>query len=338
MKKRMKKNLILIIAISFFTMSYTLKKDYKNIIELFSDIGPIWIFVTILMSFVYNFLDVIFFRFYCRKIIKDYSFFSAFKVQQTGVFFSSITPFSSGGQFAQVIFLAKQKISSNYSASMLMLSFISWQTILVFFGFSILIFNYSDLNSTYSSFFSLVFLGFFINLAIISFLFLSAFSIKFHSFIFIKIIPFLGKIKVFKNIDEKKKSTKLWLNLFREEFNNLILNKKMLILRASIDIAKINLYYSIPFFCAKALGVDITIADFSIIFILTSFIFMITAFIPIPGAAGGSEAVFILLLSPVLGSAVTSTMLLWRFVTYYLPMIFGFVVFITSNETKGENK
>ena len=62
----------------------------------------------------------------------------------------------------------------------------------------------------------------------------------------------------------------------------------------------------------------------------------ITAFVPIPGASGGSEGVYFMLFSPILGTIGTpTTMLIWRFITYYLGLIVGGLVFAVNKEING---
>lgn len=66
---------------------------------------------------------------------------------------------------------------------------------------------------------------------------------------------------------------------------------------------------------------------------ICSFVYMITAFVPIPGASGGSEGVYYMLFSPILGAVGTpTTLLVWRFVTYYLGLIIGGIIFATNRE------
>lgn len=334
MNNKTKRNFFIILIVAFIVMIFSLKNDYENIIKMFTNINYTWLVIAIIVMILYHLLDAYFIYYYCRKYNRDYTLWQGIQVQQTGTFFSAITPFSSGGQFAQVLVFSKQKINSKRSASMLMLSFISWQTVLVIFGIVVLIFNYSDMLATYKGFFNLVFLGFLINFFVIVGLFLSAFSKKFHEFIFSHIIPFLGKIRIFKNVEEKKASTKQWLSLFRNEFSNLLLHKDLMFRRFATDTLKILTFYSIPFFAARALNIDIDIHQVKMIIILTGFVYMITAFVPLPGAAGGTEGTFILLLGPVLGPATTSVMLLWRFLTYYLPMFTGFLIFASIDELK----
>ncbi|WP_423363146.1 lysylphosphatidylglycerol synthase transmembrane domain-containing protein [Mycoplasma sp. P36-A1] len=334
MDKKTKRNFAIIVAITFVVMVFSFKNDYENIIKMFSNINIFWFIIALVIMIMYNLLDAYFIYYYCRRFDKNYTFRNAIDAQQTGAFFSAITPFASGGQFAQVLLFTKQKVPSNRSASMLMLSFISWQSVLVIFGALALLFNYAKLSVTFDAIFNLVFLGFFINLVVIVGLFLTAFSEKFHRFIFGTIIPFLGKIKILKNVEEKKNSAKIWLQLFRDEFNTLLLHKDIMIHRVGIDTLKIFTFYSIPFFAAKALNLHLDPSQLMNIIILTAFVFMIASFIPLPGAAGGTEGTFMLLLGPVFGVATTSVMLLWRFLTYYLVMIVGFVIFANVKELK----
>lgn len=335
MDKKTKRNFAIILLITFGVMIWSFKSDYQNIIKMFSNINILWFIIALAIMIVYNLLDAYFIYYYCKKYNPDYTFRNAIDAQQSGTFFSAITPFASGGQFVQVVVFSKQKISSDRSASMLMLSFISWQTVLVIFGALALLLNYARLSVTFSAFFNIVFLGFFINLCVIVGLFLTAFSKGFHRFIFNNIIPFLGKIKIIKNVEEKKKGAQVWLQLFRDEFNYLLQHKDIMFRRFAIDTLKIFTFYSIPFFAAKALNLHEEWGQIMNVIILTSFVFMIASFIPIPGAAGGMEGTFMLLLGPVFGAATTSVMLLWRFLSYYLVMLVGFVFFANIKELKG---
>lgn len=94
--------------------------------------------------------------------------------------------------------------------------------------------------------------------------------------------------------------------------------------------------YSIPFFAAKALYLNVSIGQLAEFIGICSFVYMITAFVPIPGASGGSEGVYFMLFSPVLGEIGTpTTLLIWRFVTYYLGLILGGLVFAVDREING---
>ncbi|MEG0283932.1 MAG: lysylphosphatidylglycerol synthase transmembrane domain-containing protein [Erysipelotrichales bacterium] len=334
MLKNNKRNFIIVLIIAFIVMFFSFKNDYENIIEVFRNINYGWLFVAVMAVFFNQLIDTWFIYYYCKRHKKEYKFFKAYQVQQSGVFFSAITPSNSGGQFAQVLVLSKQGINTKLSASMLMLSFISWQTILVVFSFFVLIFNYSHMITLYSGFISVVFITFIIDTCVICGLFLLAFSKKFHHFIFSKIIPFLGKIRIIKDVEGKKQSTEDWLKLFRMEFNNILLHKEIMLRRVLTDFAKLLTIYTVPFLSAKALNVDIGFEALTFTIVLASFVYMMSAFVPLPGASGGAEGAFVILFGVIFGASTTAVMLLWRFLTYYLPMFVSFGFFATIKELK----
>ena len=91
--------------------------------------------------------------------------------------------------------------------------------------------------------------------------------------------------------------------------------------------------YLIPFIIFRSLGFDgISITE-SII--ATSFVMLIGNIIPIPGATGGIEYGFVQFFGRFIqGPVLSSAMLLWRFVTYFLAMIIGFVCLMFKKGVK----
>lgn len=330
--KKIQKYFIIILIISFFVMFFSFKAQSKQIIATFSNIKYSWFILSVTLITLAHLLDAYFIIYYCRRINKKYSVWQGIKVQQVGTFLNLITPASSGGQFGQIALLSQQGIKTKQSASMLMLNFISWQIVLVSFSSIALIFNYSHLAVNYSGFIISVFLGFAIDLAVIFGLFLSIFSRKFHQSIFLYIIPFLGKVKIIKNVEEKKQSTKEWITLFKKEFTFLLSHNNILFRRLLIDITKIIILFSTSFLCALSLGAPIGIEDYLTLLVLSCFAQMITTLIPTPGSSGGTEGIFILIFSPILGAFTTSVMLLWRLVAYFIPMFISFLVFANISE------
>jgi uncharacterized protein (TIRG00374 family) len=58
---------------------------------------------------------------------------------------------------------------------------------------------------------------------------------------------------------------------------------------------------------------------------------MVNAFIPLPGASGGTEATFLLMFSTIFNQLdVRMVMLLWRFMSYYFDMMLGAIVFLIA--------
>ena len=91
------------------------------------------------------------------------------------------------------------------------------------------------------------------------------------------------------------------------------------------------LFYSVPFMSARALRIPVQASQFLDMLTLASFVAMVNAFIPLPGASGGTEATFLLMFRVILGPVnVRPVMLLWRFMTYYFDMIAGGIVYLIT--------
>lgn len=335
-KKKYFFNILLILVLGALVIFFTMKDDLKASLHALFGASPGWIIFSIFFMSLYFVLDGLNLYTFGRLYKKDYTFLQGFKNAISGTFFNGITPFSSGGQFAQVYVFNRQGIPPTNSASILLMVFIVYQSVLVIFTAIVMIFKFSSYNARYTGFFSLAIIGFLINFFVISGLFLGAKSKRLQNFICNNIIKFLSKIRIVKNYDDTSIKITRSLENFRKELIVLQHNKVVLIKSSLINLCKLLIMYSTPFFAAKALHIDVSIFQLSDFIGICSFVYMITAFVPIPGASGGSEGVYYMLFSPVLGDVGTpTTLLIWRFVTYYLGLIVGGLVFAVDKEING---
>lgn len=127
------------------------------------------------------------------------------------------------------------------------------------------------------------------------------------------------------------------LERFTYEAEHLKDHKKELFIAVILCIIRLIFYYAIPFVIFMAMGIN---ADFDLFLnclAMGSFVSIVSGLIPIPGASGGTEAIFVMMFSNLFaGNIVTSAMLIWRFLTYYLMMIVGSICFIYIKMMKGE--
>ncbi|MFR4326018.1 MAG: lysylphosphatidylglycerol synthase domain-containing protein [Coprobacillus cateniformis] len=186
--------------------------------------------------------------------------------------FNGITPFSSGGQFAQYIF-NRQGISPANSASILLMVFIVYQSVLVIFTASVMLFKYNIYSDRYTGFFSLAIIGFLINFFVITGLFLGAKSKRLQNFICNNVIRFLSKIRIVKSYTDTSIKVTRSLENFRRELNILQHNKSVLIKSSVINLFK--LCMSIPFFAALNVSIG-QLAEF------VEYVPLYDRFVPIP--------------------------------------------------------
>ncbi len=337
MKNQNKKYLINILLIALFgggAIYLSIDSDFSTVATTLSNASIGWIFVCLLLMLWNYMCDGYTLFCFARLHNSAYTYRQGLKNSLSGVFWCGITPFASGGQFAQVYVFNKQGIKPSQSASILLMAFIVYQTILVLFTSVVMIFRFTYYSGLYDNFFYLSFIGFSVNTLIIVTLFTAAKSKKAQSFVSNNVLLFLSKIKIVKNFGDSKAKMNQRIDDFRDELINLQKRKRLLVQTSLIYIIKLFIFYSIPFFVAKALHIDVSTTSFLDFVGLTAFLYLITSFVPIPGASGGSEGIFALLFGPIFSVSTASALLLWRFITYYIGIFVGGAIFALSKEIK----
>ena len=100
---------------------------------------------------------------------------------------------------------------------------------------------------------------------------------------------------------------------FTKEINEMKHEKKIIVKTVLWNVVRMTVQFSLPFFIARALGIQLGPDKFVDCLALASFVLMTNAFIPIPGASGGTELVFVQLFRFLVGGLKASgIMILWR--------------------------
>lgn len=331
-------NLAVILLIGGISVYLSIGNQLNSTIESLKNCNIRWLMLVFVLMVIYYLINAINLTIFARVYKKDYKLSQGIVNSLAGIFFNGVTPMASGGQFYQVYAFNKQGIRATYSSSILLMVFIVYQSVLVIYTSIIMLLRFSYFSSIYSSFFSLAILGFMINLVVISSLFLGAKSKRLQDFFCNKVILVLAKLHIVKNYYETKTKTERKLEDFRLEMNMLQKNRTLLIQSIILNFLKLTVLYSITFFCAKAMDAHVTYRAFLDLLGITSFVYLISDFVPLPGASGGSEGTFFILLNVFLKGATTATLLVWRFSTYYLGLILGGLTTSFSKELHQKNK
>ena len=153
-----------------------------------------------------------------------------------------------------------------------------------------------------------------------------------------KIVHVIFKFKVIRKFGTTEEKIKESIKNFYKTGASIKGNKKNLIKGIIYNIINLTLLYLVPFVVFKALGVKNINAISSIV--ATSFVMLISNFIPVPGATGGIEYSFMQFFKGFTGGAVLAgAMLLWRFITYFMAMITGFIALMFKRRVdKDENR
>ena len=95
------------------------------------------------------------------------------------------------------------------------------------------------------------------------------------------------------------------------------------------NIIQLTAYFSISFIIYIGFGLSGT--DYFTIISCQAFVLMISAFMPLPGALGAAEGSYTLFFSKIFvdgegNKFVGISTFIWRFLTFYLPIIVGLVL------------
>ena len=147
-------------------------------------------------------------------------------------------------------------------------------------------------------------------------------------------INILSKFHILKNNEE---SYLRWTNKcdeYNTSFKILLKDKTFIVKCIFLNIFYMTIFCMIPFFVFKALDINISINMFYVI-IFACFVYISASFVPIPGASVGMEYAFINYFELIVSSSlVMPGVLLWRFVSYYIPMITGGILFNIKDSMK----
>lgn len=332
--KNKKINFIILFVALGLVLYFTLKDDFNGIVAELREVN-VWIFLIAIIIFLISLLfKSISLKIFINEYKKEYSIKNAYQLTLIGQFLNGITPFQSGGQPFQIYLLKKDGIRISDSTNAMIKDFIVFQAALILVGvFSLLLNIKLDVFSKNVYLNGLIFLGFAINLVVMILLLIVASAKKTGLNLANKFIHFAFKFKIVKKLGTSEDKLKESLNHFYKTGTELKKNKSLIIKGIVTNIIHLLLLYLIPYIIFKALGVkDISVLDSTV---SVAFVMLIGNFIPIPGATGGIEYSFIEFFKNFMsGPVLAGGMLLWRFVTYFLAMIIGFVSLIFKKEVK----
>lgn len=322
-------NFLLIIGLTVFALWFALKDDLDTVLELIQGLKYYQFIIIIAWGVLYYIIIGWILAVIARKYNKDYTITNGFINGMVGGFFSGITPSATGGQFGQAYIFKRQGIKYSEGASILWVDFIIFQSVMMLYVAVLMLFRFTYFYNMSSPFFILVFIGFIINGAVIAVLWG---MVKFPK-ISMKVCNFginiLAKIKIVKNPNELKENLNIQIISFKNEINNIKDDKKLICKTILLNILRVTVNFALPYYLLYILGVELDFMMFINVIAMSSFVYMVNAFFPVPGATGGTESVFILIFTNLFDRSIcASVMILWRIATYHLIILLGGFIFL----------
>lgn len=342
----------IVLIITTISIVISVWGNFSEIVDAFkkADLPMIMIMVgLVILSYMIGALILFIF---CRLYTRQYHYGQATAATLVGQFYSSVTPGGSGGQIMQAYTLKSQGIQISNAASIMVMWFITYQSVLIGFDIFALAFEFNTVISITAHIqfgdyawdvpmWPLIMIGFIFNLFTILLMYAMSYSHRLHNFILHYVIGFLARIHLVRNADRTRENLRVQVENFKIELRRLQSNIPVVVLQSILILLMIFIRNSIPYFAGLSLNAWGKEAHFEIYQMfhaafLSSFHQMVTRLIPLPGSAGVSELFYSLLFHDYFTSSVptgmdltttiASTQILWRSVTFYFVLIITGIV------------
>lgn len=295
-----------------------------DIINTLAKVKLFYLLLGILLVYMSKCLIGLIVYFIAKKDKKNVSLKTMLHIELIYPFFAGITPGSLGGESFEVFYFKNgADLSFGKASNVVMQKYILYLISLILVNFITVILNlFTNIVSFNGLVSSAVIINFAYNIALLGFLFLLVYNKKVNHFVMNKGMSFLHKIRIIKDVKKTQKKLNNYLDNFDEGVDKLRSDKKLFIRLIGMSMLSLICLLGAALPIASSLGINnISLLN---LFILVTFTRMISLLIVTPGNSGGAEYCFIYLFTGLLASDdIMAYMLIWRFVTYYVPLISG---------------
>ena len=248
-------------------------------------------------------------------------------------FFNGITPAATGGQPMEIYYMKKEKIGVANSTISLLIQICCVLISTISLGIICTIINPSVLKD------GLIYL-FLLGVSINSLGLLLMLTCIFNEKLAIKIVNIFIKIlKGFRVKNFEKKKDKIYETLDNyKESANFIKNHKIEFIKSIIRVyIQILFLYSIPYFVYKSFGFN----EYNIFQIISmqAILYCTTSGLPLPGAMGITESVYLKIFMPIFGEGyIHSALLISRGINFYWFIIASAIIVLINSMAMKKHK
>lgn len=324
-------NILFFIIVTSLSLYYVLKDDPKEAFALIGELDFFPMIFAILAVIGINLLEGVAIYSLTRIYDKKYHYYqgaiNAIIGNFTGVFNKT------SANFVQAITFTKQGIKGSHAASILTMDFLMYQLTLTLYSLVMVFVGYPFVKDIPLELFGglkifpISLIGFFIILFFLIIIILLAFCRPLHRFVLNVGVGLLSKLHILKDPEETRKKWTLTLATYRIESKRLFSHKLVAILVFFIELAKLILSNSIPFFCFWALKADMSQVVYLNTLCGSSYLSLITSFLTTGAPEIGFQAIMMGVTS-CSNSLATASNLLWRGLTFYLNLLVGALAFL----------
>ena len=314
------------IAGTFAVLCIWLLKQYsiQALWKMMLGMRPLWILAALGLMVVYWVFESLGLHLAVSRFVPTQNPGDTFCATMIGQFFNCITPFSSGGQPMQAWYLVKKGVSLSFASCSLLIKFIVYQFVLTIYSALTLLLCFKSFAGRISSIGWLIFVGFGVNLLVITGLLCLGFLRRPTEKVLYGSVSLLKKVKLISEQAASKAKERIQKELmeFYEGFAQIRQDIGGILAMSALTAVQLTAFFLIPLCIFYAFGLGK--ADVLLMICAGAFVLTFTSFIPLPGAAAGAEIGFHTIFSIFFPTHILSVAILfWRLLTFYLPICVG---------------
>lgn len=311
-------------------------REFGNVFYTITHLTPGFLTAAIAVTVVYFFFEGGIIRLLMRSQNISMSLASGLKIGLIGIYYSYITPSSTGGQPMQAAYLRRDKVPVGLSTAVLIMKFFCFQCAFVLCSLLSFVFMYGKIARDNPSIIPFIVIGLVINGA----------SILFFGSMFFR--PVLGTVCRFVkwlakrfpklsrrfHVEETVDKFEADFDSYTDDFKE---KKKSVVWGILLSVPQFILQMSVLYFVFRSFGYRQ--AGFLEIFAMQSLLQVSVSFMPMPGASGAQEIGFSNFLRPYfVNNDLYAAVMVWRFFTYYLVVIAGALLVVADQFLYGRKK
>lgn len=256
-------------------------------------------------------------------------FWACFKYSVVGLYYGALTPFASGGQPIQIIYMKKDNMDVGKSTAVISIKFFAYGCSMCVIYILCMILRGGYLYANYSSVFWISAVSFLVNLLGVVGIVLAMLNSDFAKKICNWFINAFYKLKIIKHPQKPLAKVEKVINDFSNASSCILIHKRKTLLSILISCFNIFFLLVIPYLVYRTFGLNQY--NWLDLFALNTFMYLSIAFIPTPGATFAAEGGFRLMFFAMFGHVIMLAIALWRILTYYVILIAG-SVFVIINQ------
>ncbi|MGI5959224.1 MAG: lysylphosphatidylglycerol synthase transmembrane domain-containing protein [Massiliimalia sp.] len=298
------------------------KGQWKDILSLLSTIPFYSMTIIILLGILYHILEASVGKTLVASAVPQFSFSQSITNTYLGVF-GNTALFTVGTLPLQSYYLYRCGVMTGMSIGMMTLEYVTHKLSVLLYAVAAVLFGGHTLISQKDTYLFFVIYACVFAVIVSSFLILLCASSKIRELIF-RLISYLPNNEKW---NQRKEVWKIQIEMLYTQSNQVIHDRNCRVKSFLLNICKLFVFYSIPFWCFQAL--EIYDISFWQVQMLTAFMVLLTNALPNLAGMGSAEFSFLLVFSPFIGKAQAITaLILYRISTYYVPFLISSTVFV----------